>query len=60
MDGEAPNWDSGNFQDPKKQQWKSKKSIKWELHHSITNGMIQLKMFEDKKEVVNAKIKVRS
>ena len=49
-----------NFQDPKKQQWKSKKSIKWDLHHSITNGLIQLKMFEDKEEVVDAQIKVRS
>ena len=29
------------FQDPKKQQWKPRKSIKWNIRHSISNSEIR-------------------
>ena len=41
------------FQDQKNHQWKSKTSIRWVLQHRPSKGIINLKMYESDKEIIN-------
>jgi len=55
---DTPGYSKVLWTDPKKQQWKPRKSIKWNIHHSVSNNEIRLKMFEDKKRIIDASVKV--
>ena len=45
-------------QDPNKEMWKPKKSIKWTLKHRISTNEIELHLYESGKEISHAYIKV--
>jgi len=55
---DIPGYSKVLWTDPKKQQWKPRKSIKWNILHSIRNSEIRLKMFEATKKIIDAKVKV--
>jgi len=53
----VPKYSSVLWEDPKKQQWKRNTAIKWAISHRIGEGYIRLRMYEERKEIIDTTIK---